>query len=41
MHAPDPLKDYWTSLKVGADDLFDLVKSDSAQLDPHLAASWQ
>lgn len=25
-----PVKDYWTSLKVKADDLFDLVKSDSA-----------
>lgn len=36
-----PLKHYWTSLKVEADDLFDLGKSDSALLDPYLAPSWQ
>lgn len=28
---------HWTSLKVTADDSFDLVKSDSALLDPYLA----
>lgn len=37
MQGPALLKDYWTSLKVKADDLFDLVKSDLALLDPYLA----
>lgn len=41
MQEAAPLKDYRTSLEVKADDLFDLVKSDSTLLDPYLAASWQ